>query len=88
MEGRRRGGICGTDLHILKGDVATCQPGTVLGHEGVGVIDTVGAGVTSFKPGDKVLMNAFTNRISSQPIFLSRYCSLNCLLDFLNRRIF
>ena len=29
--------ICGTDLHILKGDVATCRPGTVLGHEGVGV---------------------------------------------------
>ena len=43
--------ICGTDLHILKGDVATCQPGTVLGHEGVGVVDAVGAGVTSFQAG-------------------------------------
>jgi alcohol dehydrogenase len=37
--------ICGTDLHILKGDVATCAPGRILGHEGVGVIDSVGAGV-------------------------------------------
>ena len=31
--------ICGTDLHILKGDVATCPPGRILGHEGVGVIE-------------------------------------------------
>jgi alcohol dehydrogenase len=37
--------ICGTDLHILKGHVATCAPGCILGHEGVGVIDSVGAGV-------------------------------------------
>lgn len=48
--------ICGTDLHILKGDVPTCKPGTVLGHEGVGVIDAVGAGVTAFKPGNRVLI--------------------------------
>jgi len=34
--------ICGTDLHILKGDVATCAPGRILGHEGVGTIDAVG----------------------------------------------
>ena len=40
-----------TDLHILKGDVATCAPGRILGHEGVGVIDSVGAGVTAFRPG-------------------------------------
>ncbi|MEO8298959.1 MAG: zinc-dependent alcohol dehydrogenase family protein [Burkholderiales bacterium] len=52
--------ICGTDLHILKGDVATCLPGTVLGHEGVGVIDTVGAGVTAFKPGDRVLISCIS----------------------------
>ena len=52
--------ICGTDLHILKGDVATCQPGTVLGHEGVGIVDEVGAGVTSFKPGDRVLISCIT----------------------------
>ena len=52
--------ICGTDLHILKGDVATCQPGTVLGHEGVGIVDEVGASVTSFKPGDRVLISCIT----------------------------
>ena len=47
--------ICGTDLHILKGDVPTCAPGRILGHEGVGVVDEVGAGVTAFKAGDRVL---------------------------------
>jgi alcohol dehydrogenase len=52
--------ICGTDLHILKGDVPTCKPGTILGHEGVGVIDSVGTGVTSFKPGDRVLISCIT----------------------------
>ena len=53
--------ICGTDLHILKGDVATCKPGTVLGHEGVGIIDSVGAGVTAFKPGDRVLISCISS---------------------------
>lgn len=48
--------ICGTDLHILKGDVATCKPGTVLGHEGVGVVDSVGPAVAGFKAGDRVLI--------------------------------
>ena len=52
--------ICGTDLHILKGDVATCRPGTVLGHEGVGVIDAVGPAVATFKPGDRVLISCIT----------------------------
>ena len=52
--------ICGTDLHILKGDVATCKPGTVLGHEGVGVVDAVGPGVATFKPGDRVLISCIT----------------------------
>ena len=49
--------ICGTDLHILKGDVATCQPGRILGHEGVGIVDSVGPAVTVFKPGDHVLIS-------------------------------
>lgn len=49
--------ICGTDLHILKGDVATATPGRILGHEGVGVIDSVGSAVTAFKPGDHVLIS-------------------------------
>ena len=49
--------ICGTDLHIIKGDVATCQPGRILGHEGVGIVDEVGSAVTVFKPGDHVLIS-------------------------------
>ncbi|PBN43628.1 zinc-dependent alcohol dehydrogenase family protein [Sphingobium sp. D43FB] len=52
--------ICGTDLHILKGDVPSCAPGRILGHEGVGVIEAVGAGVSSFKPGDHVLISCIT----------------------------
>ncbi|HWZ48944.1 MAG TPA: zinc-dependent alcohol dehydrogenase family protein [Herbaspirillum sp.] len=52
--------ICGTDLHILKGDVPSCQPGRILGHEGVGVIDQVGPGVTAFKPGDRVLISCIS----------------------------
>src|ERR1700733_7874256 len=53
--------ICGTDLHILKGDVPTCQPGRILGHEGVGIIDKVGASVTTFKPGDRVLISCISS---------------------------
>jgi alcohol dehydrogenase len=49
--------ICGTDLHILKGDVPTCTPGRILGHEGVGIIDAVGEAVTAFKVGDPVLIS-------------------------------
>jgi len=53
--------ICGTDLHILKGDVPTCAPGRILGHEGVGVIDSVGPGVTAFKAGDHVLISCISS---------------------------
>ncbi len=53
--------ICGTDLHILKGDVPTCEPGRILGHEGVGVVETIGAGVTAVKPGDHVLISCITS---------------------------
>jgi len=53
--------ICGTDLHILKGDVPTCAPGRILGHEGVGVIDSIGSGVTSLKKGDCVLISCITS---------------------------
>jgi len=49
--------ICGTDLHIAKGDVPACQAGRILGHEGVGVVDQVGSAVTVFKPGDRVLIS-------------------------------
>jgi len=49
--------ICGTDLHILKGDLPSCQPGRILGHEGVGIVDQVGSGVMVFRPGDRVLIS-------------------------------
>ncbi len=52
--------ICGTDLHILKGDVATCELGRTLGHEGIGVVDSVGPGVIAFKAGDRVLISCIT----------------------------
>ena len=52
--------ICGTDLHILKGDVPTCAPGRILGHEGVGIVDAVDAGVTAFRPGDRVLISCIS----------------------------
>ncbi len=53
--------ICGTDLHILKGDVPETTPGTVLGHEAVGTIQEVGAGVTTVAPGDRVLMSCVSS---------------------------
>jgi alcohol dehydrogenase len=53
--------ICGTDLHILKGDVATCAPGRILGHEGVGIIAEVGVGVTGFAKGDPVLISCISS---------------------------
>jgi alcohol dehydrogenase len=52
--------ICGTDLHILKGDVPSCQPGRILGHEGIGVVDQTGPSVTMFKPGDQVLISCIS----------------------------
>jgi alcohol dehydrogenase len=52
--------ICGTDLHILKGDVPTCEPGRTLGHEGVGVVVSVGDGVDTISPGDQVLISCIT----------------------------
>jgi alcohol dehydrogenase len=48
--------ICGTDLHIVKGDVPTVTPGRILGHEAVGTIEAVGAGVKTREVGDRVLV--------------------------------
>jgi alcohol dehydrogenase len=53
--------ICGTDLHILKGDVPAVTPGTILGHEAVGTVTEVGAAVTTIEPGDKVLVSCITS---------------------------
>jgi alcohol dehydrogenase len=53
--------ICGTDLHILKGHVPETTPGTVLGHEAVGTVQEVGAGVSTVAPGDRVLMSCVSS---------------------------
>src|SRR5450631_3924299 len=53
--------ICGTDLHILKGDVPEVTDGRILGHEGIGVIEEVGTGVTNFKKGDHVLISCISS---------------------------
>jgi threonine dehydrogenase-like Zn-dependent dehydrogenase len=48
--------ICGTDLHFVRGTVPGMRPGTVLGHEGVGIVEETGSGVRNFKPGDRVVV--------------------------------
>jgi alcohol dehydrogenase len=53
--------ICGTDLHILKGDVPTVTPGRILGHEAVGTVEAVGAGVKTLTPGDRVLVSCISS---------------------------
>jgi alcohol dehydrogenase len=53
--------ICGTDLHILKGDLPEVADGRILGHEGVGVIEEAGDFVTRFKKGDHVLISCITS---------------------------
>jgi len=53
--------ICGTDLHILKGDVPEVEKGRILGHEGVGVVEEIGGQVNNFKPGDHVLISCITS---------------------------
>jgi len=52
--------ICGTDLHILKGDVPEVVPGTVLGHEAVGTVQEIGSSVSTVRPGDRVLMSCIS----------------------------
>jgi alcohol dehydrogenase len=53
--------ICGTDLHILKGDVPSVTPGRILGHEGIGVIEQAGTAVSSFKKGDHVIISCISS---------------------------
>src|SRR5215212_3477890 len=53
--------ICGTDLHILKGDIPEVQQGTVLGHEAVGTVVEIGDAVTTLEPGERVLVSCITS---------------------------
>jgi alcohol dehydrogenase len=53
--------ICGTDLHIMKGDVPEVTDGRVLGHEGIGVVEKTGKSVENFKAGDRVLISCITS---------------------------
>lgn len=52
--------ICGTDLHILKGDVPAVTDGRILGHEAVGTVEAVGSAVQTVRPGDRVLVSCIT----------------------------
>src|SRR5580700_2660445 len=52
--------ICGTDLHIMKGDLPATTDGRILGHEAVGTVESVGSAVTTVKPGDRVLVSCVT----------------------------
>lgn len=53
--------ICATDLHIVKGEIPSVAEGRILGHEGVGVVEQVGTGVSNFKVGDHVLISCITS---------------------------
>jgi alcohol dehydrogenase len=53
--------ICGTDLHILNGDVPTVENGRILGHEAVGIVKEIGSAVTKFRVGDRVLVSCITS---------------------------
>jgi len=53
--------ICGTDLHIMKGDLPEVADGRIIGHEGVGIVEEVGSSVGSFKKGDHVIISCVTS---------------------------
>ncbi len=53
--------ICGTDLHILKGDLPAVSDGRILGHEGIGIVESVGSAVTSVRVGERVLISCVTS---------------------------
>ncbi|KAJ7785210.1 alcohol dehydrogenase GroES domain protein [Mycena maculata] len=68
--------ICGTDLHILNGDVATCSTGRILGHEGTGIVEAIGANVTRFQVGDRVIISCITSCSSCE--FCCRGLASHC----------
>ncbi len=70
--------ICGSDLHILKGDVPAVTDGRILGHEAVGTVESVGAGVKRVKVGDRVLVSCISACATCQFCREGRYgqCSV------------
>lgn len=71
--------ICGTDLHILKGDVPAVQPGRILGHEGVGTITEVGDAVTTLAVGDRVIISCIKS--CGKCVFCKQGLYSHCLGD-------
>mgnify|MGYP000128175303 CR=1 FL=1 len=71
--------ICGTDLHILKGDVPAVKPGRILGHEGVGVITEVGSSVTTLALGDNVILSCIKS--CGHCLFCKQGLFAHCLGD-------
>jgi len=80
--------ICGTDLHILKGDLPSVVAGRILGHEGIGVVEEVGTAVSEFRVGDRVIISCITACLKC--VFCKRamysHCSrggwiLGCAID-------
>lgn len=71
--------ICGTDLHIMKGDVPAVKPGTILGHEGCGIVEQVGSAVNNFKPGDRVLLSCVNS--CGTCVYCRRQLAAHCLAD-------
>ena len=53
--------ICGTDLHIIKVDTPEVPSNTTLGHEGIGIVESVGSSVNNFKVGDKVIVSCISS---------------------------
>src|ERR1700733_8999975 len=53
--------ICGTDLHIMKGDLPEVKDGRIIGHEGVGIVEEIGSAVSGFKKGDHVIISCVTS---------------------------
>ena len=71
--------ICGTDLHIIKGDVPAVTPGRILGHEGVGVITELGSSVTDLAVGDRVVISCVS--ACGHCEFCKKGLNSHCLAD-------
>lgn len=68
--------ICGTDLHIIKGDTPEVPSNTTLGHEGIGIVESVGSSVNNFKVGDKVIVSCVSRRVVNVTTVKRYLCTL------------